>query len=215
MCAGDQAEPDLLLSKLLALAFSKMNTKLIPNNEHDSTNKPLKIVFVGNVGSGKTTAVSIISEVPVIGSEAKATEHDALHRKLTTTVGLEYGVVHVDNTKLHIYGTPGQRRFDFMASIICKGAAGMIVLIDNGHSQPLTEIDYFLQFHGPFLKKHPAIIGITHYDDNDTETYLIEYHSYIRKNGFSCPVMRVDAREKNQVQKLVTRLYNEIIHRNG
>lgn len=191
-----------------------MNTKLKSNNEHESTNTPLKIVFVGNVGSGKTTAVSIISEVPVIGSEAKATEQDALHRKLTTTVGLEYGVVHVDETKLHIYGTPGQRRFDFMASIVCKGAAGMIVLIDNGHAQPLTEIDYFLQFHGDFLKNHPAIIGITHYDDNNTETYLIEYHSYIRNNGFSCPVMRVDAREKDQVQKLVTKLYNEIVRRN-
>ena len=188
-----------------------MNTELSLNKQHNATNNPLKIVFVGNVGSGKTTAVSIISEVPVIGSEAKATEQDALHRKQTTTVGLEYGVVHVDNTKLHIYGTPGQRRFDFMASIVCKGAAGMIVLIDNGHSQPLTEIDYFLQFHGDFLKNHPAIIGITHYDDNNTETYLMEYHNYIRNNGFSCPVMRVDAREKEQVQKLVRKLYNKII----
>lgn len=180
---------------------------------YEIINNPLKIVFVGNVGSGKTTAVSLISEVPVIGSEAKATEQDALHRKQTTTVGLEYGIANIDNTKLHIYGTPGQRRFDFMASIVCKGAAGMIVLIDNGHEQPLTELDYFLQFHRDFLKHHPAIIGITHYDDNNTETYLVEYHRYIRDNGFSCPVMRVDAREKVQVQKLVKKLYTEISNR--
>lgn len=180
--------------------------------EQEATN-PLKIVFVGNVGSGKTTAVSLISEVPVIGSEAKATEQDALHRKMTTTVSLEYGIAHVDNTKLHIYGTPGQRRFDFMTSIVCKGAAGMIILIDNGHEQPLTEMDYFLQFHGEYLKTHPAIIGITHYDDNNTETYLIEYHNYIRQNGFSCAVMRLDARKKDQVQRLIEKLYKEIIRR--
>jgi hypothetical protein len=192
-----------------------MNAKLMPNTQPESVNNTLKIVFVGNVGSGKTTAVTVMSEVPVIGSEAKATEQDALHRKLTTTVGLEYGVAHIDNTKLHIYGTPGQRRFDFMASIVCKGAAGMVVLIDNGHTQPLTEVDYFLQFHCDFLKTHPAIVGITHYDDNNTETNLIEYHNYIRKNGFACPVMRVDAREKNQVRKLVTKLHDEIIRRRG
>lgn len=192
-----------------------MSAELRLNTQPESINNPLKIVFVGNVGSGKTTAVTVMSEVPVIGSEAKATEQDALHRKLTTTVGLEYGVAHIGNTKLHIYGTPGQRRFDFMASIVCKGAAGMIVLIDNGHTQPLTEVDYFLQFHGDFLKKHPAIVGITHYDDNNTETNLIEYHNYIRENGFACPVMRVDAREKSQVHKLVTKLHDEIIRRGG
>lgn len=186
-----------------------MNSLLL-NERKFVDNKPLKIVFVGNVGAGKTTAVSAISEIPIIGSEAKATEQDALHRKMTTTVSLEYGVIHIDNTKIHIYGTPGQRRFNFMTSIASKGAEGMIILIDNGHKQPLTEVDYFLQTHREFLKEHPAIIGITHYDDDNTETYLIEYHRYVRDNGFSCPVMRIDPREKDQVQKMVKKLYTEI-----
>ena len=59
------------------------------------------------------------------------------------------------------------------------------------------------------------MVGITHYDDNNTETCLIEYHRHIRNDGFSCPVMRVDAREKDQVQKLVTKLYNRIVRHNG
>lgn len=181
------------------------------NTLSKAANDSLKIVFVGNVGSGKTTAVSAISEVPFISSEVTATEQDALHRKLTTTVGLEYGIAHIENTKLHIYGTPGQRRFDFMATIACKGAAGMVVLIDNGHGEPLLELDYFLQFHSDFLKEHPSIIGITHYDDDNTETNLIEYHNYVRTNGFSSIVMRLDAREKNQVQKIVKKLHNEIV----
>ena len=173
----------------------------------------LKIVFVGTVGSGKNSAVSVISETPIIGSEAKATEQDALRRKLTTTVGLEYGVAHVEDTRLHIYGTPGQRRFDFMAEIACEGAAGMVVLIDNGHPQPLTELDYFLQFHHDFLKNNPFVIGVTHYDDNNTNTNLIEYHSYIRSHGFNGVVMRVDAREQSQVRNVVTRLCAEIVRR--
>jgi signal recognition particle receptor subunit beta len=176
-------------------------------------NNTLKIVFVGNVGSGKTTAITAVSEVPVVGTEAKATEQDALHRKATTTVGVEYGAVHINSTKVQLYGTPGQRRFDFMADIACKGAVGMVVTIDNGHPQPLAEIDYFLQRHGGYLKTHPAVIAITHYDDNDTNTCLIEYHRYIRDNGFSCAVMRLDAREKGQVKRVIEKLYGEIVRR--
>jgi signal recognition particle receptor subunit beta len=170
----------------------------------------LKLIFVGNVGSGKTTAIEAISEVPVIGTEAKATEDEALHRKPSTTVAMEYGSIHVNNTKIHIYGTPGQRRFDFMASIICKGAAGMIILIDNGHANPLVELDYYLQFHKDFLKNHPSIIAITHYDDNNTNTLLVEYHQYVRDHGFDCVVMRLDARVKEEVLRLTEKLVLQI-----
>lgn len=188
-----------------------MSAVLTSNAPCEFASSSLKIVFVGNVGSGKTTALSLISETPIISTEAKATEHDALHRKATTTVGLEYGITHINGTKLHIYGTPGQRRFDFMATIACKGLAGMVILIDNGHPQPLAELKYFLQFHRDYLKNHPAIVGITHYDDDDTATYLIEYHNCVFESGFSCPVMLLDARQKDQVSKLVKKLYLNII----
>jgi small GTP-binding protein len=179
-------------------------------NDSDS----LKLIFVGNVGSGKTTSINAISEVPMIGTEQKATESEALHRKPTTTVAMEYGSVHSkDGIKIHVYGTPGQRRFDFMATLLCKGAAGMIVMIDNGHTNPLVELDYFLQFHKDFLQNYPAIIAVTHYDDNNTNTLLVEYHNYIREHGFKCAVMRLDAREKNEVLRVVEKLVEEILRR--
>ncbi|MFZ2726232.1 MAG: ATP/GTP-binding protein [Methylococcaceae bacterium] len=186
----------------------------VENNTAAQEKKELKLVFVGNVGSGKTTSIRAISEIPVIGTEAKATEKDALHRKPETTVAMEYGILHLHNTKLHIYGTPGQRRFDFMANLLCKGAAGMIVMIDNGHENPLLELDYFLHFHHEFLKKHPTILAVTHYDDNETNTHLVEYHQYAKEYGFHLPVVRLDAREKHQVIRIVEKLVLEIIRRN-
>lgn len=173
----------------------------------------IKIVFVGNVGSGKTTSINAISEIPVIGTEAKATEGEALHRKETTTVSMEYGMIHIDGIKLHIYGAPGQRRFDFMASILCQGSSGMLVMIDNGHENPLNELDYFLQFHSEYLKTKPAIIVVTHYDDNNTDTYLVEYHKYAMQHGFRCPVVRIDARVADQVKSVVEKLVTEILRR--
>ncbi|MGR8934143.1 MAG: GTP-binding protein [Gammaproteobacteria bacterium] len=183
---------------------------------HSDANKlksELKLVVVGSVGSGKSTSIQAISEIPVSGTEAKASEREALHRKQTTTVAMEYGRVTVAGTKLHLYGSPGQRRFDFMASLLCKGAAGMIVMIDNGNSDPLHELDYYLKFHGSYLKNHPAVIGVTHYDDTRTRTGLIDYHRYCIEQGFSIPVMRLDAREKHEIEKVVSRLLAEINQR--
>jgi len=174
---------------------------------------PIKIVIVGSVGAGKTTAIAAVSEAPMLSTEAKATEADALHRKATTTVGLDYGVLHVGNTKVHLYGTPGQRRFDFMVPVACQGSAGKIIMIDNAGHQPLAELSYFLEQHGGFLKARPAIIAITHYDDNDTQTNLIEYHGCLRERGIACPVMRLDARDKPQVRRIVEKLCGEIISR--
>lgn len=173
----------------------------------------IKLIIVGNVGSGKTTSINAVSEIPMIGTEAKATERDALHRKETTTVGMEYGILHMQRTKLHIYGTPGQRRFDFMAQVLCNGTSGMVIMIDNGCDDPMQELDYFLNFHGAYLKKNPGIIAVTHYDDSRTRTGLIDYHAYAMARGFNCGVMRVDAREKEEVKKVILKLLIEIILR--
>ncbi|WP_374088779.1 ATP/GTP-binding protein [Methylomicrobium lacus] len=170
----------------------------------------LKIVVAGNVGSGKSTSIRAISEIPVISTETKATETDALHRKETTTTAIDYGVAYIENTKLHIYGAPGQRRFDFMSDILCKGASGMVVMIDNGCLDPLTEIDYYLNQHGNFLQSSSGVIAITHFDDNNTQTSLLDYHTYILKNGFTCPVMLLDARNKHEVEKVMLRLLLQI-----
>lgn len=76
-----------------------------------SETNEIKLVIVGSIGSGKTTGIQAVSEIPVVCCEAKANEDDALRRKSTTTVAMDYGVFHLLETKLHLYGTPGQRRF--------------------------------------------------------------------------------------------------------
>ncbi|MGR8933886.1 MAG: GTP-binding protein [Gammaproteobacteria bacterium] len=176
-------------------------------------NKELKIVVVGSVGSGKSTSIRAISQVPVIGTEAAASERAALHRKQTTTVAMEYGIVHLDDHKVHLYGSPGQRRFDFMAALLCKGAAGMIIMIDNGNDNPMYELDYYLKFHGRFLIHNAAVICVTHYDDTRTRTGLIDYHNYCISQKFNLPILRLDARNKEHVEKALKRLLLEIERR--
>ena len=56
----------------------------------------------------------------------------ANQRKLPPTVAMDYGVIRLDeDTKVHLYGTPGQERFNFMWEILSKGSMGLILLLDN------------------------------------------------------------------------------------
>jgi len=172
-----------------------------------------KFVIVGNIGSGKTTSIEAVSEIPVIGTEARAREQETSHSKSTTTVAMEYGILQIQRIKIHLYGTPGDRRFDFMATILSKGAAGMIIMIDNSHNSPLDELDYFLKLHGKFLKEYPAILAITHFDSAGTRNGLTDYYSYAAEKGFIIPVMRLDAREPKAVRNMLMKLLIEIIKR--
>ena len=73
-----------------------------------------KIIFTGPVGAGKTTAITSISDVPLIKTDEAASDMTK-QRKAETTVAMDYGIMNLkDNEKIHLYGTPGQERFDFM-----------------------------------------------------------------------------------------------------
>lgn len=84
--------------------------------------KKCKIVVFGAFGAGKTTLITTLDP----GSshvEANCTGG-------TTTVALDYGRVQADGNHIHIFGTPGQERFEFAREIIGKGMDGAILLVD-------------------------------------------------------------------------------------
>ena len=169
-----------------------------------------KIVFTGSVGAGKTLAISQISEVNAISTDVKSTEAGVLRKKLTTTVAMDYGELTISgNEKLYLYGTPGQRRFDFMSHILCEGALGLIILIDNSHEYPLQELDYYLNLNARFLMSHPAVIGITHVDESATPT-LQAYQACLNERGETFPIICMDARIRRDVLLLLQILIIEI-----
>ena len=95
-----------------------------------------KIIFTGPVGAGKTTAIASLSDIPPVSTEEKATDFSN-PEKLNTTVALDYGKVTLEGGGcIHLYGTPGQKRFDFMWDILTTGGLGLILLLDNTRTDP-------------------------------------------------------------------------------
>lgn len=126
----------------------------------------LRVVVTGGVGAGKTTFIQTISEIDVVDTDKRATDELA-QLKEKTTVALDFGKLTIASKQsLHLYGTPGQNRFDFMWDILIQKAHAYILLIDahrpNQFRQARKLLNYINQ-----NASIPAMIGITHTDCAD------------------------------------------------
>lgn len=162
-----------------------------------------KIVFGGSMGAGKSSAIQSLSDIPVLSTEALNTDTNA-HEKMQTTVGIDYGEITLDDgLKIGLYGTPGQDRFDFMWSVISKGAIGMIVLIDHSGENPLKDLDFYVNSFKEFSSN--IAIGITHVDAKP-ERSTVMYREWLEKKQYNFPLFHVDARNDEDVRLLVETL---------
>jgi len=165
----------------------------------------LKILIVGSVGSGKTTAVHTLGGGNAISTEAAPSDQTQL-RKKSTTVAMDFGCFGLgEDTQLHIYGAPGQRRFDFMGEILIRKSLGIIILVSNAAGNPLNELNYYLDANRDFLRHNRAVVGVTHNDLNPHPS-LNEYARFMQTRGESWPVFKVDARKREDMMKLVDTL---------
>jgi small GTP-binding protein len=95
-------------------------------------NRSIKIVITGPFSAGKTRFIKSISEIDVVTTERKITRREK-GVKRETTVAMDYGRVTFDNDVLHLYGTPGQIRFEFMWDILSREMSGFVMLVDATH----------------------------------------------------------------------------------
>jgi small GTP-binding protein len=168
-----------------------------------------KIIFTGPVGVGKTTAIAALSDDPPVQTDASASDMTAV-RKGYTTVAMDYGVIRLDeNTKVHLYGTPGQERFDFMWGILSKGSMGLILLLDNTRANPLKDLKFFLDSFRDLLQDAPVVVGVTKMDLRNQPGVDV-YQQYLAQHGLNVPVFEVDARNEDDVKQLVTAMLYSI-----
>ncbi len=167
-----------------------------------------KIIFAGPVGAGKTTSIGAVSDIAVVGTEAKATDEVA-QRKSNTTVAMDYGVLNLEGgTKVHLYGTPGQDRFNFMWEILSEGAMCFVILLDSLRPDPLADLDSYLNAFRKSITRcdDAVVVGVTRTEHNPQTNLLDRIHDRLAALKLNIPVFEVDGRQREDVKHLLLAL---------
>jgi small GTP-binding protein len=105
----------------------------------------VKMVVTGPFNAGKTEFIRSVSEIDVVSTERRISS--ASERvKETTTVAMDFGRITVDeDLVLYLFGTPGQKRFDFMWEILSEGMLGFVVMVDSTRPETFREARSILE----------------------------------------------------------------------
>lgn len=123
----------------------------------------MKLVITGPVGAGKSTFIRAVSEIEVVDTDHRATDETG-NLKEKTTVALDFGRLQFGpDMALHLYGTPGQARFDFMWEDLIAKAHAYILLVPANRPAEFRKAHLIYQFMAARVSL-PMIVGVTHLD---------------------------------------------------
>ncbi|MCG8464277.1 MAG: ATP/GTP-binding protein [Xanthomonadales bacterium] len=171
-------------------------------NEH-------KLIVSGCIGAGKTTAISQLSKIRVVSTEAQNNDIQN-SSKAQTTVAMDYGELSLDNgDRLRLYGTPGQKRFDYMWKVMAPGSLGVILLLDNQRKQVLEELQEYLAVFQSFIQEQRMVIGVVRSNEYHYPS-VGDYYAYLRSVQLQAPVFSIDARRRSDIVLLINALLSQI-----
>ena len=168
----------------------------------------VKMVITGPFSAGKTEFIRTISEIDVVSTERKISS-DAERIKDQTTVAMDFGRITVDeDLVLYLFGTPGQKRFDFMWEILSEGMLGFIVIVDSSRPETFREARSILDtFRG--YAETPYVIAANKQDHEDA--WAPDDLRIALKIGKDVRVMPCVANDKDMVKSVLLELLYSIL----
>lgn len=161
-----------------------------------------KILFIGPMGAGKTTAIRAISDEEPVSTEAKNSHQELVH-KTTTTVALDYGRLLLPNSDVvNLYGVPGQEHFSFIWPIIAKGALGAILLVDCSQADWQAGMTLFLDHFEPLANTGSVVIAL----NRAGEQHFGECYGVLAQRQQVLPVFISDPRSRESMLLLLEAL---------
>jgi signal recognition particle receptor subunit beta len=177
------------------------------HHDFEDRARPVKVVVAGPFSAGKTTLITTISEVAVLSTERKVTDHSGAI-KAHTTVALDFGRISFANgASIHIFGTPGQRRFEDVWGAVADGMVGLVLLVHADDERSAKEARSILDVFRRYADV-PFCVGVTHLDRVfRPPSQVIEQVRALLDIDASVPVLACDPRRREDVKVLLLRIF--------
>jgi signal recognition particle receptor subunit beta len=153
-----------------------------------------KIVIAGGCGVGKTTSVGAVSEIPPVRTEAWTTETAERVDHPGVDKAMDLGRITIDESLvLYLLGTPGRPRCWPMWEDVCRGAVGVLVLVDTRRLDlSFAAVNYFERDAGlPFVVCVNLFDGVLTHDLDEVRQAL--------RLAPTTPIVTCDARRSASV----------------
>ena len=168
----------------------------------------VKMVVTGPFNAGKTAFIQSVSEIDVVSTERKISSEEE-RIKETTTVAMDFGRITVDDDLvLYLFGTPGQKRFDFMWEILSEGMLGFIVMVDSARPETFREARGILQTFRAYAPT-PYVVAANKQDFPDS--WEVEDLRIALKLDPKVKMLPCVAQDKEMVKKVLLELLYSIL----
>jgi small GTP-binding protein len=168
----------------------------------------VKIVVTGPFNAGKTEFIRSVSEIDVVSTEKKISAGPEKIKE-STTVAMDFGRITVDDDLvLFLFGTPGQKRFDFMWEILSEGMLGFIVMVDSSRPETFKEARSILEtFHA--YAPTPYLVAANKQDSPDA--WDVEDMRLALRIDPKVKILPCIAHKKSSVKNVLLELLYEIL----
>ena len=168
----------------------------------------VKMVVTGPFNSGKTEFIRSVSEIDVVSTERKISS-EVEKIKNTTTVAMDFGRITVDKELvLYLFGTPGQKRFDFMWEILSEGMLGFVVMVDSTRPESFREARHILEtFHA--YAPTPYVVAANKQDRQ--EAWEVDDIRIALRLDPKIKMLNCVATQKNSVKSILLELLYSIL----
>jgi hypothetical protein len=122
---------------------------------------------------------------------------------------MDFGRITVDDDLvLYLFGTPGQRRFDFMWEILSEGMLGFIVMVDSSRPETFREARSILEtFHA--YAPTPYVVAANKQDMKDA--WEIEDMRHVLRLDSSVKLLSCVAHDRSSVKAILLELLYSIL----